>query len=88
MSPSKKRQIQDEMKEWYKYFLSRAEQLRGEDTGNLVGKYFVIREGEIVGTYDRFDTAYKASIEQYTDHRFIIQQLLESDQPELILVTA
>ena len=88
MSSSKKDRIQNEMKEWYKYFLSQTEKLREDDNGDLVGKYFVIRDGKIVATYDNFDTAYRASIEQYADHRFIIQQLLESDQPELILVTA
>lgn len=87
MTASKKDKTPDELKEWYKYFLTQTEQLRSKEQGGLVGKYFVVRDGKIVGSYDRFDTAYKASIEQYADHRFIIQQLLQSDQTEMILVT-
>ncbi|MCK4577619.1 MAG: hypothetical protein KAU50_02440 [Candidatus Marinimicrobia bacterium] len=88
MSSGGKKAPEDELREWYRYFMTQVKRLRKEDEGSLIEKYFVVREGKIIGHYDKFDTAYKASIEQFSDGRFIIQQLLPSDQAELILVTA
>lgn len=88
MSPDTDQGRDADLRDWYKYFVTQEETLRKRNNGNLVGKYFVIREKIIVGQYDKFDTAYRASTEQYPDGRFIIQQLLPSDQTEFILVTA
>ncbi len=77
-----------EFQEWYQIFLGLVDDLRKKSAGGLIGKYFVIRDGDIVGQYDTFDTAYRSCIEQYKDNRFLIQQLLPEDASEFIFVTA
>jgi len=77
-----------EFQEWYKAFLIKSPELRKEEEGSLIGKFFVIREGKIITHYDTFDTAYRACIEQYPDEKFLIQELLPEEYTNFVFVTS
>ena len=89
MSTSQKNALTDkERQEWYQHFVEESEGLRQQDGGTLIGKFFVVREGEIHSHFDKFETAYAACIEQFPDGRFLIQELMPENYTHFVFVTA
>lgn len=84
----KPKDLEEELQEWYKEFLKLSTKLRDKENGGLIGKYFVLRDGKVVGHYDTFDTAYRSCLEQYDDQRFLIQELVPEDYNNFVYVSS
>ena len=54
----------------------------------LIGKFFVLRDGEIVIHHDTFEEAYRTCVEQFEDGRFLIQELFPDDYNKFVFASA
>lgn len=77
-------EITNELMEWYQAFVKQVGALREKDNGSLIGRYFIIRDGEVLDYHDNFEMAYKVCIERYKDERFLIQELLPKEYTNFV----
>ncbi len=83
-----KKQISDELLVWFEAFSTQVDALRKKDNGSLIGKYFIVRDGEVKEHYDSFETAYQACIQRYHDGRFLIQELLPTEYVNFVFAAS
>lgn len=61
---------EDYLAKQYEYYLDNITELSKKH----LNKYIVIRECEVIGSYDTFETALKETVKQYDPGTFIIQK--------------
>ena len=69
-------QDMDALQKWFEMFQKQVPYLRKKDNGNLIGKFFIIRDSQIVeAPYDDFEKAYTYAKDKYKDDNFLVQEL-------------